>query len=36
MVQNGKQRVIITNISPQVENGAYPAKGAVGNATSLS
>jgi starch synthase (maltosyl-transferring) len=29
MIQNGKQRVIITNVSPQVENGAYPAKGAV-------
>jgi len=30
MVEYGRQRVIITNISPQVEGGAFPAKGAEG------
>ena len=36
MVENGKQRVIITNVSPQIDGGAYPAKGAVAEAIEIT
>lgn len=36
MIENGKQRVIITNVSPQVEGGAYPAKGAIGEPIAIT
>jgi starch synthase (maltosyl-transferring) len=36
MVENGKQRVIITNVSPQVEGGEFPAKGVVGEQIAIT
>ena len=36
MNHRGRKRVIITNVSPQVENGKYPAKTAIEDETILS
>jgi starch synthase (maltosyl-transferring) len=36
MVKNGKQRVIITNVFPQVEGGTYPAKGVIGELVDIT
>lgn len=36
MIQQGKQRVVITNVSPNIEGGAYNAKGAVGEQFLIS
>ena len=36
MLTNGRKRVVIINVAPQVENGAYPAKTTVGEPTVFS
>lgn len=36
MISNGRQRVVIANISPQVDAGRYPAKAAVHESTLVS
>jgi starch synthase (maltosyl-transferring) len=33
---NGKQRVLITNVSPAIDHGQFPAKGVVGEALAIS
>jgi len=35
-IQDGRKRVIITNVTPQVEGGKYPAKRAIGENVLLS